>query len=373
MPRVPTALYIPTSLYIHWPYCARICPYCDFNVHKQRDDAALLPAILADLTHQRDLTGPRTLTSLHFGGGTPSLMHPDWVAAVIDHARTLWSLPPDSEIALEANPSFLDADKITAFRNAGINRLSLGVQTFHDAGLKLLGRDHTGAQAAEVARTALALIPNTSLDLIFGWHGQTLDMWQADLQTALALAPPHISTYQLTVEPGTAFARSESRGQSRAVDSDTSADFYDAARARLADYHHYEVSNFALGGHESQHNLAYWRGHDYVGAGPGAHGRLTLAKGGKAVRHATITPLHPRDYAENPQPALDPLSDDDVLTERILMGLRTTEGLDLSQLSRRPDWRGYEDYLMETDGRLSTTPLGRPVLDTLTSKLIARL
>jgi len=368
-PDSPASLYIPTSLYVHWPYCARICPYCDFNVHKQRPDSDLLPAILDDMSHQRALTGPRILGSLHLGGGTPSLMEPAQVAAIINHAAGLWGLDPSAEIALEANPSLLDAARITAFRDAGINRLSLGVQTFHDSGLALLGRDHSGEQAARVAATALALIPNTSLDLIFGWHGQTLAMWQHDLNTALALGPPHISTYQLTIEPDTAFARAVSRGQSRAVDSDTSADFYDAARATLSAYEHYEVSNFAKPGHQSRHNLSYWRGHDYIGVGPGAHGRLTL----DGTRHATVTPLHPKTYAETPRPTLDPLTPDDVLTERILMGLRTTEGIALTELPAHLDWSHYSDYLVQRDDRLVATPAGRPLLDSLTTLLINQI
>jgi len=284
------------AIYIHWPYCARICPYCDFNVYKRRKDDGLLPAILKDLTFWRDLSGPREISSIHFGGGTPSLMTPTQIGAVIEQVNHLWGMG-DIERALEANPHEMNAQAWHGYRAAGLTRLSLGVQSFNDVALKFLGRDHDGKTAREALNLAMEIFPSVSADLIFGWAGQTPEQLKTDLENLLAAGVPHLSTYQLTVEEGTAFAKAEERGQNRAVSADISADFYDAIRLRLgvAGFDHYEVSNFAKPSHRSQHNLAYWRGTDYVGVGPGAHGRIT--RGGK--RAATIAHLAPRTYAQS--------------------------------------------------------------------------
>ena len=361
---------LDTSLgvYVHWPYCARICPYCDFNVHRARDyDAGMVEVILADLAQQRELTGARRVESLHFGGGTPSLMVPGDVARVVDTVDRLWGL--DGEVGLEANPKTgVDAK---ALRDAGVNRLSFGVQSFHDPALGMLGRDHSGAEAARAVGDALSVIGDVSVDLIFGWAGQTAALWATDLDRALGLGVPHVSAYQLTVEPGTAFARAEARGRGMAVDGDMSAELYDLAEARLTaeGFEHYEVSNYALdpgkGGKRSVHNSRYWRGGDYVGAGPGAHGRITM----EGERFATETPRRPADYRAGPQPTMEALSVEDVRLERLLMGLRLREGVRLSEVE--PVELSGLDGLVEVEGgRLRATPDGWRVLDRVIAELL---
>jgi len=360
----------PLAVYVHWPYCARICPYCDFNVYKARADAELLPAILSDLARQRELTGMRRVSSVHFGGGTPSLMSPADLGAVIETVDALWGLG-GVEIALEANPSFLDRAKIIGFRNAGVNRLSLGVQSFDDEGLHKLGRDHDGATARAVAEVALGEIPNTSLDLIFGWVGQGMTSWTRDVEAVLTLEPSHVSTYQLTIEPGTAFAKAVGRGEVRSVAGDRSADMYELAAERLsaAGYAHYEVSNFAKEGARSQHNLAYWRGWDYVGVGPGAHGRIATAKG----RLATVTALRPDEYAAGKEMSVEVMDREAVISERVLMGLRTDEGVAGHEVGGWPDLSDLAEYIEMRGERAVATPRGRRVLDHLTREIISRM
>lgn len=370
------------AIYIHWPYCARICPYCDFNVYKRRTDDQLLPAILADLKHWRDLSGPRNVTSLHFGGGTPSLMTPAQVSEVIETVDALWGMS-NVEIALEANPHEMNAEDWQGYRAAGLNRLSLGIQTFDDHALKFLGRDHDGQTARDALDLAMKIFPSVSADLIFGWTGQTQQGLSEDLSLLLESGLPHISTYQLTIEDGTAFAKAEARGQRKAVSADSSADLYDYVRETLidSDFTHYEVSNFAKAGHQSEHNLAYWRGYDYVGVGPGAHGRVTL----NGSRHATITHLTPRNYTEGVLKSgtgiesLEKLSGMDAATEYLLMGLRINEGISLARfesLAGQTLHAGELNHLIESgflsldDDRLRTTDEGRLVLNTVTERLL---
>lgn len=370
------------AIYIHWPYCARICPYCDFNVYKRRKDDGLLPAILKDLTFWRDLSGPREISSIHFGGGTPSLMTPTQIGAVIEQVNHLWGMG-DIERALEANPHEMNAQDWHGYRAAGLTRLSLGVQSFNDAALKFLGRDHDGKTARAALDLAMEIFPSVSADLIFGWAGQTPEQLKTDLENLLAAGVPHLSTYQLTVEAGTAFAKAEARGQNRAVSADLSADFYDVVRLCLgaAGFDHYEVSNFAKSGHRSQHNLAYWRGTDYVGVGPGAHGRIT--RGGK--RAATIAHLAPRTYAQSVLKtgtginSLETLSPQDWAAEYLLMGLRIEEGVSMKRyegLSRQALPAGeiahfLEDGLLLREGdTLKASAEGRLVLNHITEKLL---
>jgi len=370
------------AVYIHWPYCARICPYCDFNVYKRREDDVLLPAILTDLAHWREMSGPREVTSIHFGGGTPSLMTSAQVGAVIDEVTTLWGLG-DIEIALEANPHEMNAKDWRGYRAAGLNRLSLGVQSFHDEALKFLGRDHDGKTARTALDLALEIFPSVSADLIFGWTGQTHADLSADLLTLLNSGVPHISTYQLTIEDGTAFAKAESRGQIRAVNSDLSADLYDQVRDTLtaSDFNHYEVSNFAKPGHCSRHNLAYWQGLDYVGVGPGAHGRITHDD----TRQATIAHKAPGAYAkavnhtESGIDSLETLSGPDWAAEYLLMGLRIEDGISLkryaelagSNLASAEITHLIQDgLLLRKNDSLSATAEGRLVLNAVTERLL---
>ena len=370
------------AVYIHWPYCARICPYCDFNVYKRREDDVLLPAILTDLAHWKEMSGPREVTSIHFGGGTPSLMTSAQVGAVIDEVTTLWGLG-DIEIALEANPHEMNAKDWRGYRAAGLNRLSLGVQSFHDEALKFLGRDHDGKTARTALDLALEIFPSVSADLIFGWTGQTHADLSADLLSLLDSGVPHISTYQLTIEDGTAFAKAESRGQIRAVNSDLSADLYDQVRDTLtaSDFNHYEVSNFAKPGHCSRHNLAYWQGLDYVGVGPGAHGRITH----DGIRQATIAHKAPGAYAktvtqtESGIDSLETLSGPDWAAEYLLMGLRIEDGISLkryaelagSNLNSAEIAHLIQDgLLLRKDDTLSASAEGRLVLNAVTERLL---
>ena len=371
------------AVYIHWPYCARICPYCDFNVYKQKADASLTPSILSDLTGWREWSGPREVSSIHFGGGTPSLMSAEDISSVISKVRALWGLSETCEIAIEANPHDADADKWKAYRVAGINRLSLGVQSFHDPALKLLGRDHNADEARAALDLAVDISPSVSLDIIFGWTGQTEDLLKADLDIALKSGAQHISTYQLTIEEGTAFAKAEARGDIKAVDSDKSADFYDLVRKRLIaeGFDHYEVSNFAKPDHRSQHNLAYWQGRDYVGVGPGAHGRLTV----EGIRYATVAEMRPQDYQDKVVISGLGIAEKEALSrtawaeEYLLMGMRIEEGVSLSrfeEISGRTLPNGIINDLAENglvdweSDRLKPTAQGRLVLNAVIKKLL---
>ena len=371
------------AVYIHWPYCARICPYCDFNVYKQKTDAGLTPSILSDLKGWREWGGPRDVSSIHFGGGTPSLMSAEDISKTISQIKNLWGLNEACEIAIEANPHDADDAKWKAYREAGINRLSLGVQSFHDPALKLLGRDHDAAAARDALKLAIDIFPSVSLDIIFGWAGQSEALLQADLDIALSSGAQHISTYQLTIEEGTAFAKAEARGDIKAVDSDKSADFYDLVRERLITkgFEHYEVSNFARPGHRSQHNLAYWQGRDYVGVGPGAHGRMTV----EGTRYATVAAMRPKDYQDKVEAIGLGIAEKEALSptawaeEYLLMGLRIEEGISLSrfeeilgeELSKAMINDLVESGLILLEGdKLKTTSDGRLLLNTVTEKLL---
>ena len=387
----------PLAIYVHWPYCARICPYCDFNVYKNRDadpeKAALVAAIIDDLSDWRRRSGERHIRSVHFGGGTPSLMQAGQIGDILAAIDRLWGLPETAEIALEANPTDAARAQWEDFAAAGINRLSLGIQSFDDNVLTQLGRDHDGAMGDRAAQTALGIFRSVSLDMIFGHTGQTLAEWDADISRAIALDPHHISAYQLTIEDGTAFAKAQARGDIKAVNDDASHDLYTLGNQRLADaaYSHYEVSNHAKRGHESAHNLAYWQGLDYVGVGPGAHGRLTegrLTEGRlteSAVKYATIAARRPADYitavkgngtGAAQREALSPSAWGD---EYIMMGLRISDGISLSHYaditgSALPDdviaQMVQHGLLSQNGDRLWATQTGRSVLNTVSAKLL---
>ena len=328
------------------------------------------------------MSGAREITSIHFGGGTPSLMTPLQISAVIDTVDKLWGLG-DIEIALEANPHEMNAADWRDYRTAGLNRMSLGIQSFHDGALAFLGRDHDGHTARAALDMALDIFPSVSADLIFGWAGQTQSDLSADLSTLLSAGVPHISTYQLTIEDGTAFAKAETRGQARAIGSDQSADFYDDIRNTLSmsGFDHYEVSNFAKANHQSQHNLAYWRGWDYVGVGPGAHGRLTT----DGQRKATIAHLVPNAYAAAVTQSGTGIESLEILdyeawsTEYLLMGLRVNDGISISRYESLSGSKLnlaelnplIEDGLLKREAdKLRATPKGRLVLNAVTERLL---
>jgi oxygen-independent coproporphyrinogen-3 oxidase len=371
----------PLGLYVHWPYCARICPYCDFNVVRERgraDEAErLLRAILADLEAQAALLGARRLVSIFFGGGTPSLMRPADVARVIAAARRLWPGAEDLEITLEANPTDAEAERFAGLAEAGVGRLSLGVQSLDDAELTFLGRNHDAAQARRAVGQAIAHFPRVSVDLIYALPNQTPPAWAAALAEIADFGVEHISPYQLTIEPGTAFDRAVRRGLFAPPPDDLAADLYETTQSALsaAGFEAYEVSNHARGlAARSRHNLVYWRGEDYAGVGSGAHGRLSLADG----RYATEAPRGIRDYiarveAEGVGADLAPLSPRDRAVERLLMGLRTVEGVaraDLEPLAIAPArLADLDGFVRLTDERLVATARGRPVLDRVIAEL----
>ncbi|WP_439580241.1 radical SAM family heme chaperone HemW [Elioraea sp.] len=323
----------PIALYIHWPFCASRCPYCDFNSHvrEQIDEARFRAALLADLAWEAARLGPRSLASIFFGGGTPSLMSPDTVGRLIAAARRAFPPSTPPEITLEANPTSVEAAKLAGFRDAGVNRISMGIQSLDDAALAFLGRRHSAAQALAALETARALFPRASFDLIYARPGQTAAAWRAELRHALAFGLDHLSLYQLTIEPGTPFARLHARGELALPDDALQAALYEAteeeaARAGLVPY---EVSNYAAPGAESRHNLAYWRYDDYAGVGPGAHGRVPT----RGVPSATVRVRAPEAWASAVERWGHGVREEQALApetrarEALLMGLRLAEGV----------------------------------------------
>jgi len=375
------------AVYLHWPYCARICPYCDFNVVRDRgqaEQADLARAMVGDLEGHAALTGPRRLTSIFFGGGTPSLMDPAWAAALIEAARGLWTPAPDLEISLEANPTDAEAARFAAFAGAGVQRLSLGVQALDDEALRFLGRNHGADEARRAAALAGRLFPRLSLDMIYARPGQTPADWAVELRQAIDLGAEHISPYQLTIEGGTAFDRAVGRGAFSPPDDERAADLFETTQAVLgaAGFEAYEVSNHARGpGARSRHNLAYWTGRDYVGAGPGAHGRLTIGGG----RRASVAAARPADYiAAVTRTGLGFVSDEpltlrEAAIERLLLGLRIDAGVAWDEVAALglAAGRGAVGAL-EAQGlvitgpqRLAATRAGRAVLDGVVRALVA--
>ena len=368
----------PLGIYVHWPYCARICPYCDFNVVRDRgktqEQEALARAIVGDLVRQRQETGPRRLVSVFFGGGTPSLMDPAFVAAILDTATELWSAEPDLEVSLEANPTDAESGRFAAFAAAGVNRLSLGLQSLDDEALAFLGRNHDAASARRAADKARAAFPRLSLDLIYARPGQTPAAWSAELAAALDLGPEHLSPYQLTIEPGTAFDRAVRRSAFTPPDDDLGAALFETTQAVLeaAGFDAYEVSNHARGeAARSRHNLVYWRGWDYVGVGPGAHGRLTL----DGRRIATTAPRRIADYIEGRGFERETLTPRQAAEERLLLGLRIDDGVAFQEVtaleidSERVRHLIEAGLLAEDTHRLRATRAGRLVLDRVTAEL----
>ncbi|MDR3508944.1 MAG: radical SAM family heme chaperone HemW [Caulobacteraceae bacterium] len=373
------------AVYVHWPYCARICPYCDFNVVRDRGQAEqerLAQAIVEDLEGQARLMGPRRLISIFFGGGTPSLMDPAWIARIIETARRLWTPAADLEISLEANPTDAEAARFSGFAEAGVGRLSLGLQSLDDAALRFLGRNHDAAEARRAAELAARLFPRLSLDLIYARPGQTPRDWASELTAALALGPEHVSPYQLTIEPGTAFDRQVGRGTITPPDHDLAAALYETTQAVLegAGFEAYEVSNHAKGpAARSRHNLAYWTGRDYLGVGPGAHGRLTLETGRLATQAETRIGPYIAQVADTGTglAVREALSSRDVALERLLMGLRIDAGApwaELAVLGLGPNHPMVADLAAQglanpDQERLALTRPGRAVLDAVARAL----
>lgn len=326
------------GLYIHWPFCQSKCPYCDFNSHVAQsiDQDRWARAYLAEIDRLGAETQGRLLNTVFFGGGTPSLMSPDIVAKILDRVRRTWRQANDLEVTLEANPGSVEAGRFRGYHEAGVNRVSMGVQALNDSDLKRLGRLHSVAEARQAFDIARDVFDRVSFDLIYARQEQSLADWRTELAEALAMAVDHLSLYQLTIEEGTAFADRLARGGLRGLpDDDLAADFYDATQDICggAGMPAYEVSNHARQGSESRHNLIYWRAGDYAGIGPGAHGRLTL----DGIRWATTAPKAPGEWlrrveahglGETPREIVSPAEQG---TEYVLMGLRLADGIDLAR------------------------------------------
>ena len=377
------------ALYLHWPFCLAKCPYCDFNSHVRGriDQPRFAQALRRELATEAARLGRRRLTSVFFGGGTPSLMDPSTVAALVDDAARWFDPAADLEITLEANPTSIEAGRLADYRAAGVNRVSIGIQSLDETALRALGRQHSVAEAIAALALARRLFPRVSFDLIYARPGQDLDGWRKELRTALGIAADHLSLYQLTIEPATQFEALFRQGKIVLPDEDTAAALYDmtgdeCARAGLWAY---EISNYARPGEESRHNLAYWRYLDYAGVGPGAHGRVTI--GGSL--HATRRHRAPEVWADRVEGAGDGLTSDEPVRseerarEALLMGLRLSEGIDLARFVARTG-RAAADlvdgsvlsqciaagYLIETPERLLATREGRIRLDLLLAALV---
>jgi putative oxygen-independent coproporphyrinogen III oxidase len=374
------------GIYLHWPFCAAKCPYCDFNSHVRHagvDQQAYVNAFRQEIAAMRLLSGPQVVTSIFFGGGTPSLMSPDTVNAVLDAVRDAWVVPDGIEITLEANPSSVEAGRFRGYRQAGVNRVSMGVQALNDADLKRLGRLHDRADALKAIGLARDIFPRMSFDLIYARPDQTAEAWALELEEAISLAADHLSLYQLTIEEGTPFYGLHKAGKLIVPDGELSAELYELTR-QVCESHGlpaYEVSNHARPGAESRHNLTYWRYGDYAGIGPGAHGRLTTP-GGKI---ATATERTPEQWlklvAENGHGMIETseLTASEQADELLLMGLRLREGINLKRwgaLAGRDLDPDRTDFLihhgmieqMDTD-RIRCTPAGMLVLDAVVADL----
>jgi putative oxygen-independent coproporphyrinogen III oxidase len=376
------------GVYVHWPFCAAKCPYCDFNSHVRHrpvDEARFAAALARELAAFADRTPGRTVTSIFLGGGTPSLMRPETVEAVLSAVMRLWRVTDDAEVTLEANPSSVEAERFRGYRAAGVNRVSLGVQSLDDAALRFLGRLHGAAEARRAVELARATFPRLSFDLIYARPGQTTAAWEAELRQAMALAADHLSLYQLTIEAGTPFAALRAGGRLAMPEPERLAELYELTQDVCEDtgLPAYEISNHAVPGAESRHNLTYWRYRDYVGVGPGAHGRLT--DGG--TKRSTRTESHPEGWLAAVEARGHGLVEDVALTdeetadEMLLMGLRLREGIAPERwrsLSGRPfdsaRLRALERHGMVerlADGRLRATAAGWVVLDAVVADLAA--
>lgn len=384
----------PFGVYVHWPYCARICPYCDFNVYRDRgeDHDALVAAILADIDGWRARTGPRAVSSIHFGGGTPSRLRPREVAALIDAVARAWTLDANAEIGLELNPE--DVDRLADFRAAGVNRASLGVQALDDAALADLGRAHSADDARRAVARARDVFERASIDLIYARTGQTLGQWERELGEALSFGLEHLSAYQLTIEPGTAFARQVSRKRRPDLASDDAAGFYALTQGLCdaAGYRGYEISNHArASAARSRHNLLYWRSHEWAGLGPGAHGRLGATggatSGARGGRRALTAARTPQDYAGAVRAHGWGVTEDEALDapaqaiEFVLMALRLQEGVPLArwrELAGAPPAAPIaelvgEGLLRVGPGAMALTAKGKPLADRVAADLCAHL
>lgn len=372
------------SIYIHWPFCLSKCPYCDFNSHVRQsiDEIAWQNALIHELKRTFNLTGPRQLQSIFFGGGTPSLMHPKTVGVIIEAATTLWTPSKDLEITLEANPNSVEVTRFKELRQNGVNRISVGIQALNDPDLKLLGRQHSAEEAMKAIETAISTFDRVSFDLIYARPGQTLEAWEHELSNALAFGTTHLSLYQLTIEPGTAFAPLFARGDLVLPEENLSADMFELTQSIMGKngMPAYEISNHAKAGAECRHNLVYWRYQDYAGVGPGAHGRLSLNEKKYATRQkkspeAWLKAIAEQGHGDEEVQELSAFEQDH---ERLMMGLRLTEGVNcrLTNLSidqtismKALDALIEEGYLKKEDLYLIVTAAGRQRLNAVLEHL----
>ena len=378
----------PFAVYIHWPFCLSKCPYCDFNSHVRHggiDEARFVRAYEAEIAAAAARVPGRTVSSIFFGGGTPSLMHPSSVQTILDCIGKHWAIAGDVEVTLEANPTSVEATRFRGFRAAGVNRVSLGVQALDDAALKELGRLHTAQEALDAVAVARSIFNRYSFDLIYARPRQSLAAWAAELKRAIAEAAEHLSLYQLTIEQGTPFFGLHKAGKLIVPDEDSARDLYDLTQeiCGKSGLPAYEISNHARPGAQCRHNLIYWRGHDYAGVGPGAHGRLTI----EGRRVATETDRRPEAWLMRVEANGDGMTVNEKLTsgevadEYLLMGLRLAEGIDTARYAalagraldpkRISILRGEGAVETTTDGRLRVTPSGFPLLDAVVADLAA--
>lgn len=372
------------GVYVHWPFCKAKCPYCDFNSHVRHappDEARFVAAFRREIAHMRALSGPRRADTVFFGGGTPSLMAPQTVGAILDAIDAAWPLASDAEVTLEANPTSVEAERFQGYRAAGVNRVSLGVQALDDADLRALGRMHSAAEALAAVAIARRAFARVSFDLIYARPGQTPDQWARELRRALDEGCEHLSLYQLTIEPGTPFERLYGAGRLILPDDDVSRALWDVTQDVTAEagLPAYEVSNHARPGAEARHNLVYWRYGTYAGIGAGAHGRLMV----NGARRATLTERAPEGWVARVEAAGhgivadEALSSDEQADEMLLMGLRLKEGVDLSRhaaLGGRIDQGRIADLEAQQlvvcdEGRLRVTAAGFPVLNAVIAAL----
>lgn len=373
------------ALYIHWPFCQAKCPYCDFNSHVRAqgiDEARFSAAFTKEIAHVASLIDPATVTSIFFGGGTPSLMSERVPAAILDAIANQWTVSDDAEITLEANPTSVEAGRFAGYRREGVNRVSLGVQSLRDVALKELGRLHSADEARRALDVATANFERVSFDLIYARPDQDEVAWEAELREALSLSQGHLSLYQLTIEPGTPFAALHAAGKLDPPDADTAASLFEQTQEITADagYVAYEISNHARAGQESRHNLLYWRGGDYAGIGPGAHGRVRIG----GVRHQTDTRKGPEDWLDAVErdghglTVNAPLSARETAEEYLLMSLRLAEGMDMAVYATlggtpvdpdRIETLNQEGLVTVEGTRLKATNKGRLVLNSIIAML----
>ena len=374
------------GVYVHWPFCASKCPYCDFNSHVRHapiDEARYVAAFAREIEHQAKLVRGRTVGSIFFGGGTPSLMMPETIGAVLNLIAKHWSIAVDVEITMEANPTSIEASRLRGYRDTGVNRLSMGFQAMNDADLRALGRLHSVAEARAAVKIASQIFDRYSFDLIYARPGQTPDAWASELKEAIALSAEHLSLYQLTIEPGTMFERMVAAGKLQPMPDDDARVLFDVTReiCSAAGMPAYEISNHARKGAECRHNLLYWQYGEYAGIGPGAHARLFTENG----RIALSTLLHPETWLEAVEKnghgtrEIETLSASDQANEFLLMGLRLSEGIDPSRFKALAGHAIDQahinaliaDGFLETSetGALRVTPTGVPVLNTIIEHL----